>query len=122
MGGGIRAVLTRKSIILYHSWSAPAFSCSVVTACRWPISLTQAWYQFTFPCSSSSMFSSGNIGMGPGTGGGIPSIKLGSNLPRNVRSCTERAIALRTGEEDKPEGKVIVVAGWHLHLAKHIGH
>jgi hypothetical protein len=78
------ALLTRISIILYHSWSTPAFSCSAVICCKWPISLCHASLQLTLPCSSNSKFSSGEIGIGPGMGGGnrIPAImwKFGSKL------------------------------------------
>ena len=84
MGGGIKAVLTRNSIILYHSGSTPAFSCSAVTCCRCPISFSQARRQLTFPCSSISKPSSGEMGMGPAIVGGkrMPGImgKLGSNV------------------------------------------
>jgi hypothetical protein len=89
--GGINAPLTRNSIILYHSGSTPAFSCSAVTCCKCPISFNQATRQLTFPCSSSSMPSSGDIGIGPGGGGGkrIPGGaiigKFGSNLDIRLR-------------------------------------
>ena len=83
MGGGINALRIRKSIILYHSESTPAFSCSVVSVCKCPISLCHASRQFTLPFSSRSNCSSGEIGMPGGMAGGyrMPAMigKLGSN-------------------------------------------
>lgn len=67
-GGGIRALRTRKSIILYHSGSTPAFSCSSVTCLRWPSSLSHANRQSIFPCSSVGRPSSGEMGIGNGGG------------------------------------------------------
>lgn len=70
IGGGMRALRTRKSIILYHSRSTPAFSCSAVICCRCPSSFSQARRQLTLPCSSTSKPSSGPMGNTPGMGGG----------------------------------------------------
>lgn len=67
------AALNFHNMILNHSWSAPAFSCSSVTWISWPSSFFHMDFQSRFPCSSMSNVSSalkgGRIPGIPGGGG-----------------------------------------------------
>lgn len=102
IGGGIKALRTRNSIILYHSGSTPAFSCSVVICRRCPSSFTHAMRQLTLPCSSTSKPSSGEMGRTPGIGGGkrgsgasIGKLGLNLKLLLDKESNQFEAISLR---------------------------